>query len=847
MPRLTRRSLLQAGAAALPALTLPVRLAAQSGTARASLLLDGIGPGLEPDLLARIVAPFLAAGLPVTCVADLVALTAPGALHGRALCDLLASLALRDPGLFDIALPIGKLPRTERYFQLRRAGDLRDAVLRAFASGPAAAQAFPVVTLVDRAEDPNIDHTAFRGAGFRVHLRAGDGPVEQTVVGRGELQITGGHWTGLGAAGLDSRLAGALSGGGDLVLALSVAGAGPELALQAGRIARQLAQALADGRIHLASPAQFRLFAEGGLPLDLALLVEPGRDLDEEEAVLAFVRDLAGQGVPLTLTGRAESFGDLPGTVRFCAQAPVDPGQADPGRAVPPAACLRTADAAPDAPPDALSLPVAVHVGAVPAAWTAQGIDADGRLRLTVRRVPEGDPDAALALSPLEDHVIAVRPEDVLQPARRTDLARRLVEAALSGRAYFHTIPGLAAHLVETEPVLARLWSVRRRGLTDPAMPPSPDADERARLTEDARLAWRYVDRFTDADTGLCAGTVQMGAAAVINRDATMWDLGSQLHAIRVARQLAFIDRDEARDRVQRLIDNLPMAQIADARLPPAMFRTDTLAPVLPGFDICDMGRFLIALALVRDAGLVDAAVADAVVAGWDLAVALPEGRPFSHMGGRWSDTTQSHCTPYIRRGMAGWGFSLVSPHAGLPGANATDRQIAFLYDVARIGQVGVEPALLDRIELGPDPEVDLVADILFDAQLDWFETTGKLKCASEAPLNFAPWFSYQGLRFGHLGAEAWVVRGLGGAAEHDTPEFRARAELLSTKSAYLWSALRRHDWCDRLLEVMREKTRIEGLGFSVGVFTGTMRAMPNYTDLNTNGVILAAIGHALR
>lgn len=838
MPRLTRRTLLQAGAATLPGLTLPVRLAAQARTAQLSLLLDGIGPGLDPIRLEGIVRAFLGAGVPVTCVADLVALTAPEAPQGRALCDLLARLALGDPWLFDLALPIGKLPRTERYFQLRRAGDLREAVRRAFATGPAAARSFPVVTLVDRQEDPNIDHTAFRGAGFRVHLQAGDGPFRASVVGRGELQTTGGTWIRLDDDGLEDRLAATLADGEDMLLSLSLADAGPDHEARAGRLAGQLAAALAAGRVHMASPAQLRLYAPGGLPVDLALLVEPGLGLEEEEAVLAFVRDLAGQGVPLTLTGRAEAFGELPGTVQFCAAPPVDLAQA-----VPPAACLRGAEGA----PDALSLPVAVHLGAAPAVWTAQGIDADGRLRLTLRDLAPAGPETALGLSPLEDHVIAIRPADVLQPVHRADLVRRFVEAALSGRAYFHTIPGLAAHLVETEPVLARLWSVRRRSLTDPALPPAPDAAVRARLIEDARLAWRYIDRFTDADTGLCAGTVQMGAVSVINREATMWDLGSQLHGIRVAHQLAIIDRDEARARVLRLVEHLPLGDIAGARLPPAMFRTDEATTVLPGFDICDMGRFLVALASVRDAGLLDAEVADAVVAGWDLAEALPGGHPFSHLASRWSDTTLSHCTPYIRRGMAGWGFSLVSPHPGLGTGTATDRQIAFLYDVARIGQVGVEPALLDRIELGPDPEVDLVADILFDAQLDWFETTGQFKCASEAPLNFAPWFSYQGLRFGHLGDAAWVVRGLGGAAEHDTPEFRARAELLSTKSAYLWSAVRRHGWCDQLMLLIRDKTRIEGLGFSVGVFTATLRAMPNYTDLNTNGVILTAIGHVLR
>lgn len=831
---LSRRRLLQTGAAALPGLALPGALRGQARAAQVSLLLDGIGPGTDPDALEATVAPFLAAGLPVTCIADLVALAAAGS-GGRPLCDRLASLALREPGLFDLALPIGKLPRTERYFQLRQAGELREAIVRAFRDGPAAGQSFPVVTLVDRGVDPNIDHTAYRGAGFRIHLRAGDGPVTLAVAGRGEMVGTGGLWAPLDAPGLPTRLARALAGGGDLVLALSLEGA-TDPAARAGEVASLLSAAQAAGRIHMASPAQLRLYASQRLPVDVALLVEPGTTLEEDDAILAFVRDLASQGVPLTLTGRPERFGELPGTVLFCAP----PGAELP---LPPPACLRDSD-----PPAAgAAHPVAVHIGADPARWTTQGIDPDGRLRLTLRALGDSGPDAVLDLSPLEDHVIAIRPEDVAQPLRRAQLVRRFVEAAQSGAAYFHTLPGLADHLVATEPVLSRLWSVRRRRMTDPLLPPAPEAEARARLVEDARLAWRYIERFTDARTGLCAGTVQRGAAMVINREATLWDLASQLHGIRVAGELYLIPRDEARDRIGLLVENLPLAEVEGARLPPAMFRTDDGRVVAPGFDVCDAGRFLIALRRMVEADLLDPITAEVLVAGWDLAVALPEGRPHSHLQGKWIDTTLSHCTPYSRRGMAPWGFELVSPYPGLQGGTAADRDIAFLYDVAAIGQVGVEPVLLEVIELGADRDSGLIAEVLFDAQLDWFETTGQFKCASEAPLNFSPWFSYQGLRFGYLGDAAWVVRGLGGAAQHDTAEFRAKAELLSTKSAYLWAAVRAHDWCDGLLQVMRDKTRIEGLGFSVGVFTGTMTAMPNYTDLNTNGVILTAIGHALR
>jgi hypothetical protein len=839
--RLTRRMLLRSGAAALPLGALPWLSKAQAYAAQVSLLLDGVGPGLDPDLLGQVVAPFLAAGVPVTCVADLAALTAAGP-GGRALCDRLASLALGDPGLFDLALPIGKLPRNERYFQLRRAGELRDAVLQAFQDGPAAGRPFPVVTLVDRGENPSIDHTAFRGAGFRIHLKAGDGPWQHILAGRGEMVGSGGLWTGLDAAGLGDRVEAELATGKDSLLALSLNGLGDappaELIARATGLAGLLASMTAEGSIVMVSPAQLRLYVGARLPLDLALVIEAGASLAEGEAALAFVRELAGQGVPLTMTGRADAFGELPGTVQFC--APASPGGTLP---LPLPDCLRTGmdgTAAQD-------LAVETHIGALAAAWPAQGIDADGRLSLTPRLLPGESPDRVLDLSPLEDHVIEINASDVLQPLQRAQLVRRFVEAAMSGQAYFHTVPGFAAHLVETEPVLARLWSVRRRRSTDPLREPAPDAVERARLREDARLAWRYIDRFTNADTGQCAGTVQSGESLTINRDATMWDLASQLHGTRVAHQLEMIDTDEARSRAELLIRNLPITEIDGFRLPPAMFRTDDGSTVAPGFDVCDVGRFMIALSAMVGAGLLESTAAETVVAGWDLAAALPGGRPHSNLAGKWIDTTLSHCTPYIRRGMKPWGFSLVSPYPGLTAGTAADHNIAFLYDVAAIGQVGVEPVLLDLIELGPDPEASLISEVLFDAQLDWFEATGKLKCASESPLNFPPWFSYQGLRFGYLGDEAWVVRGLGGLAEHDTPAFREKAELISTKSAYLWAAVRTHPWCDRLLKVVREKSRIEGLGFSAGVFAGTMEGMPDYTDLNTNGVILTAIGHALR
>ena len=138
------------------------------------------------------------------------------------------------------------------------------------------------------------------------------------------------------------------------------------------------------------------------------------------------------------------------------------------------------------------------------------------------------------------------------------------------------------------------------------------------------------------------------------------------------------------------------------------------------------------------------------------------------------------------------------------------------------------------------------LSEVLFDAQLSWFEETGQLKCVSEAPLNFAPWFSYQGLRVDRAGAESWDISTISTYSGYQSTDFQKRAALISSKAAFLWAANYPHEHSDRLLKFVREKAKIEGQGFSVGVFSATQKAMKDYSDVNTNGIILAAIAQML-
>lgn len=148
---------------------------------------------------------------------------------------------------------------------------------------------------------------------------------------------------------------------------------------------------------------------------------------------------------------------------------------------------------------------------------------------------------------------------------------------------------------------------------------------------------------------------------------------------------------------------------------------------------------------------------------------------------------------------------------------------------------------------MGKDEATSHLARELFDAQLRSYERTGVLKCASETLLDFAPWFSYQGVRFDRDLADSWVVAFSSTASAFQTPAFKLKAEVISSKSAYLWAATVPHPYAQQLLAFIRDKAKIEGQGFSAGIFTQSQTPMTRYSDVNTNGIILTAIAHMLR
>lgn len=804
--------------------------AQQSNSSTFAIMIDDLHSGIDPLFLENVFSEFFRRNIPVCCVADLALLKARDTDH---LVAPINAALQREVGLFEIILAITDLGDERRYFQMRSADSLRAAASEIFSPGRGPA----ISCVVDRREEDRLDFSSYGTAGFRVLIRpqhAAESGAE--FVGRGQLRLLGGKTLRVVEPVLDA-LDDSLRSGADSVVTLSLAGVIPdgasEALTQVAAIADMIATRMATGSVFVTRPSDFLLHFGPRRPAELALVVGAGDTEDERANVRALVEALAEHAIPVTVVA-PERPEWLPPTGAFC---PIWPGIAPESRDVgtlPDCLFLQDPSAEADLPP--------VPIVLVSAGNSWNGLRADGRLQMVLSDW------AGISQSLGPTHVgqaVFFATADIASPRQRAAISRQLALAKQDGDVHLYTVANLAKVILPPEPVLTRLWSTHRRRVTDPARARVVSEGERELLRDDAKLAWRFIERFTDPDTGLCAGTVQEGSAGRINREVTLWDVASQIQGIIAAAALEIISDDDGKDRLQRIVTNIPARNLSGARLPPAMFLADSSqAVVIPGFDICDTGRFLIALRAATSAGFVTADVADATLNAWDLATAVQDRQPFNHDGKTWQNAAQTHCTPYFDRAFADLGLHMTSPYEG--GGTTADDLIRLLYSAAFIGSYGTEPLLLEAIELGASPQSAFLADVLFDAQLSWFETTGQLKCVSEAPLNREPWFLFQGLRVDRLGADAWTIESLDKSEAFRTEAFLRDAELLSAKSAYLWAATHPHPYSDRVLKLIRDKARIDNFGFSVGVFTRTLQPMKNYGDLNTNGIILTAIASIL-
>ncbi len=626
----SRRAVLRSGAAMIPTLAFPSGGQAERFAAGLlTLVLESPQWPKRSPLTLHAFEAFARRGLPVA-----VAFESQDDGRGGVMAEPLPG-AIQAAGLIELVAPLPEIVGLNRYEQMRAAADHRANLSTRPPDG------HPVVTLIARSAAGELDWSAFRSAGFRVIIVPDGSPAARAeVIGRDQLRLVGGAELSFAAGGptLSEQTEAAVVGNTSSMLVLSLAKLGDAedeaVTDQIDELAGWLSDKVAMGELVMVRPMDHLLQSGQLIQQQVALLVDVEESSEESGAALLILLDEAG--IPVTLLAPDTVLERL-GRPRDCRHWAVEARTGPSGDAGRPppldgATCVVASPPAEVTASSAARVLLVTETGSQ--AWT--GLRGDGRFRATLETWSSQGPGHSL--SPLVDRVLRIDAASMETPQRRSALLRTLTEEAASGRIRFWALPEWSEHLLAPDPLLTRYWNARSRLVSDPPRSGTAvDLAERDELIRDARAAWRYIERHTDDWTGLCATTVQGGAGGRVNSEATLWDVGSQIQGILGAARLGLIPQKDCVDRIALIVRNIPTADIHGLRLPPAIFRANDLSPVRPeDFDLCDLGRFLIALDSAVDQGVLPPAERDRVWMSWDIDAAVHDGRIHTFDNGRW-------------------------------------------------------------------------------------------------------------------------------------------------------------------------------------------------------------------
>ena len=835
-PLLNRRSLIQGLAVSASSAALPIRLDGASGRATVLVVLVARGASASVASVAEGLSAFSARGIPV-------ALALSSGVW-KQLADMPADT--RQCAVYWSEEPLPSEP----YFQMRSLSTVR----RTLAASPNGANCPNTLCAPDPGGDLNLQ--GLRVTGFRTALMVptATGPAtlatqhSQTAMTRGGLLVRGGEPAEvrryLEAAVRDPDQAHA-----NLFVDLDVSR--ETVRRQTTDIAALVADYVERGMVTPLAPQEVGVRQFSHFERLIGVVIDPGSAAREGDATptntAALSESLTRGGVPHSV---ALQNPDALGT-SDCLVLPAGPAaiESDVPRGI---ACVLSRSRDPGQLATLSDFGAQSVVG--PQRTGFFGLDGNGlvHLRSPLRaRSWEGIEALEQQLSLIDEPVVVLEADAFSTQAQRNAAVASLRRLAELPSTRITDLAVYADALTNPDPVFQTMRNTRVAAPMIAVRPrETPSGTTRDALLDDARRAWRYFETLGAEATGMPSATgffTPAGDPKLTYDNLTQWDVGSVIFANIAAFDLGILTGEAFAEWRAKALETLYAATLPDRRLPRAVFRVSAPGDGSRDFNAGDAGRLLSALhTLDRRAPAGDTAVRD-LVASWDIESSVIDGVPHSLENGDFVPQPDTHVSSYTARAFRRWGIAARSAYSVYnQGETETDHRMHLLHEVAKIGNLGAEPLLLEGIELGWTTQLRYLSDVLFAAQVTHYAETGQLMAPSEAPRDGAPWFTYQGLRVDRVGEAAWDVMVPNGGAEYRTREFRSEARMVASKAAYLWAATRPHAFSDRLLGFVRSHARLPN-GFASGVYTADERPTRDYADVNTNGVILQAIAAMLR
>lgn len=802
----TRRLILGTALSALTTSGLQARI---SPSARYfTIVLQGIRPGMTKEDLYEILTPFLAAGLPVSIEISAEAWEGYDRNDGRELWDFLDQASHEYPGFINIFQTIAERSEQSPYFQARAVYDAARQLTDLPSISGKLTRQNQVVSATLAADMIQENMSGYRVAGLR-NLVTGPSKNSRSQFVN-SIEITPGVSYSESVTEIQLKIADHTSETKDFALLIDleyILGYRSEsLDLAAKRITEQCQ----------------RLFLAQGLQPVLASDLHLQRNPGYAQRIFLLAEPDSSQ-TPLTSMLRTEN---LPLLTQITPQE-FDVQQIDPnGIQQHKIASLITYLTSTDTP---------AHSGI-----NTQGIPVQAhRLRpqtaADVENLPSDCGEKA-------DCVIDLRALPGNNQGLHQKALQTLRAMTQTPTRIFVTEQQLPNMLLPDDPVYDAFFDemiFRTQTKLDPT-PPVPV--ERTALQQDAAHAWKYILQREHPMTGLCPTTVfSAGDRSYLHRQATMWDVGSLLFGLDAGFRLNLLNENDFEARVRRVIDALPAVSLQGMLLPPSVIATNTGRALKQEFNSCDCARLLSAFRhLMRHPGLQD--LIERKLAGWDLADTIFDNAPQNIDTRRKTSTYASHCSHYSRRAFGHFGVAHGSPY--LPRNTdwpVADQRMSVLMQAAEIGVLGAEPLLLEHVEFGDAPDSGYLARVLFTQQWLHYMNTGQLTATSEAPVNRAPWFIYEGLNL--LSDQTrWSIDLVAGRRQYRDEDLKNQFSMLNSKAAYLWHATHPNAYTQAMITRIREDMEGAENGFAPGLYHSTGRPDVGFADLNTNAVILQAI-----
>jgi hypothetical protein len=854
-----RRSFLAGGLAGLSATSLSVSGASATSLAEVTvpprvLVIEGItantslaGLRLTTQILAQYSIPFV-------CVIDPSVSTAEPLMPKNKIAKFLRDFYLSHPGVVELAPYIADLEQQRPYFQARLAS-LAIAQLTESLGLPSAVDRHHMLsTIACRSSDnPNL-LSGLRSSSIRTVLslpKTAYQPISNRFSSNGTLHLIGGRQ-------LD------VAGGSKMARTSAVQSRSGLLVISADSLETNYSSEFVDTMLEMAERLRSQdVSSNKGVMLPRDILIRDGNnfqrriavhlldatsgDKSGKAAVAEMAAELSKNSIEFSISSAAPpSVGSALSGLSFWISAnDKDRGKPITAEEIPDPLWASFAEDAQTPFPSILRAAPGLEVILRTSESSWNGLDSVGRyhqrLALAVAE-PEDIRKIVTAINPLADGLIVLQPTGVVHNAQRASIIRALNTLRADSVTKLVSLPNLIAEMVPEDKLLKKYRETEAASVPFTRRTSAPVGLDRETLLEDARVAWRYFETLTNARTGLCSVAYNFAPGANSRYDrASMWEIGSQINALIAAVDLEFVTEDDFTLQIAKILKQIQGKPILGLQLPPELIDINT-GRSTSNFNASDTCRLLATLANLAAHPFGDKIALQKLVSNWDLEGVILEENLHSIVSRKFQTAARSQYSHYSVMGLRAWNLEAKSPYDGMTDLHSTDQKISFLELLSLLGPFGTEPMLLEVLDYGFSPSASYMTDLMFTALIDEYQESGRLLCPSETPLDQSPWFTYHGLQIDD-DRKPWHITALD---DGDAVDVADDLMAISTKSAFLWASVLDHPHAEKLLTTVRDKARNK-VGFASSIYVKSGLATKDYTDLNTNGIILQAISHMFK